>query len=141
MPADLVRRVELDAASLELRRRLGPTAWVVFEELLLTSAGPADACEAEVSVRALAGRLGLAKDTIARALTRLRRAGLVTVSQSRGTTGVFATGTYRLHVPDAITLSDHTTAAMPIASRSSARPRSSRSPRSSGSQLVLAIES
>ena len=32
---DRGRRVVLDAESIDLRRALGPTAWVVFEELLL----------------------------------------------------------------------------------------------------------
>jgi DNA-binding transcriptional ArsR family regulator len=134
------RRIVLDGGSLELRRRLGPTGWMVFEELLLASTGPTDACEAEVSVRALAGRLGLAKDTVARALTRLRRAGLVTLSQSRTTTGVFATGRYRLHVPDSIAVTNHTTTPIAIASRSTARPRTSRATRSDA-QLALAIVS
>jgi len=139
MPTDSVRRIELDAASLELRRQLGPTAWVVFEELLLASTGTAQACEATVSVRALAARLGLAKDTIARALTRLRHAGLVTAAQSRSTTGVFATGHYRLHIPDSITLADHATAPSPITSRPTSRPHSTRPSRSTV-QLSLAIE-
>jgi DNA-binding transcriptional ArsR family regulator len=135
------RRLEIDGGTLELRRRLGPTAWMVFEELLLTSAGPADACEAEVSVRALAARLGLAKDTVARALTRLRRADLVTVSQSRTTTGVFATGRYRLHLPGSITVTDHTTTTPSvIASRAATRTRTARTSRSTV-QLALVIES
>lgn len=142
MHPDTHRSLALDESSLELRRQLGPTAWMVLEELLLASTGPADACDAEVSVRALAARLGLAKDTIARALTRLRHVGLVTALQSRTTTGVFAAGSYRLNVPDAITLSDHSTIPTAIASRSSSLSRTIRSTRSSRStQLALAIES
>lgn len=142
MPTDSVRRIELDESSLELRRQLGPTAWMVFEELLLASAGSVGSCDAEVSVRALAARLGLAKDTIARALKRLRHLGLVTASQSRTTSGVFATGRYRLHVPDSITLTDHSTTPAAIASRSSSLSRTTRSTRSTRStQLALAIES
>lgn len=139
MPTETVRRVVLDASSLELRQRLGPTAWVVFEELLLVSAGPADACEAEVSVRTLATRLGVAKDTIARALTRLRDAELVSVSQSRATSGVFASGSYQLHVPDTVTVSDHTTAPTPAATRSASRRSTTHSSRPT-TQLSLAIE-
>ena len=143
MHPDTDRRLELDSASLELRQQLGPTAWMVLEELLLASTGPADACQAEVSIRALATRLGLAKDTIARALMRLRHVGLVTASQSRATTGVFATGSYRLHVPDSITLTDHSTIPTAIASRSSSQSRTTRAMRSSRptTQLSLAIES
>jgi DNA-binding transcriptional ArsR family regulator len=144
MHPETIRRLELDGGSLELRRRSGPTAWVVFEELLLISTGPADACEATVSVRTLAARLGFAKDTVSRALTALRRAGLVTVSQERTTCGVFATGRYRLHVPDSITVTDHTTTptAIPtaLATRSTTRTRTARRPHPTV-QLALAIES
>jgi DNA-binding transcriptional ArsR family regulator len=117
------RRIALTADSTELRRRLGPTAWVVFEELLLVSTGTGDGRVASVSIRTLAGRLGLAKDTVARALARLRRAGLVTASQSRTDTGAFATGSYILHIPASITLVDHG----PTASTTTPRPRSRRS--------------
>ncbi|MCB0966642.1 MAG: helix-turn-helix domain-containing protein [Ilumatobacter sp.] len=105
------RRITLTGATGELRSRLGPTGWVVFEELLLASTGNRDGCVASVSIRTLAGRLGMAKDTVARALVRLRRAGLVTAHQSRTDSGVFATGSYTLHVPACITVSDHRTAA------------------------------
>jgi DNA-binding transcriptional ArsR family regulator len=108
------RRVVLSASSVELRRRLDPTAWVVFEQLLLESISNGDTCEASVSVRSLATQLGLAKDTVARALIRLRRAGLVDASQSRTATGVYATGTYTLTIPTSITVDDHTTPPPPI---------------------------
>ncbi len=105
------RRITLTGATGELRSRLGPTAWVVFEELLLASTGNRDGCAASVSIRTLAGRLGLAKDTVARALARLRRAGLVTAHQTRAGSGVFATGFYTLHVPTSVTVTDHRPAA------------------------------
>lgn len=117
------RRITLTGATGELRSRLGPSAWVVFEELLLVSTGNRDGRVASVSIRTLAGRLGLAKDTVARALARLRRAGLVTASQSRTGTGVFATGCYVMHVPASITVTDH----RPTASTTPPAPRSRRS--------------
>ncbi len=84
MPAEAsVRSVVVGAASSELRRALGPTSWVVLEELLLRSHGTNDECVACVSVRSLAASLGLATDTAARAIRRLRDAGLVTVRQAR----------------------------------------------------------
>ena len=92
--------VVVGAAAGELRRALGPTSWVVLEELLLCSIGPADAFVAQVSVRALAASLGLAKDTGGRAICRLRYAGLVRVVQQRTVAGIFDTGTYRIAVPD-----------------------------------------
>lgn len=119
------RRLVLTGGSLELRRRLDPAAWMVFEELLLASTGTGDGRVASVSIRALADRLGLAKDTVARALGRLRRAGLVTARQSRTDAGVFATGSYLLSVPASITVTDHTpTASAPA--RSTRRPNTSR---------------
>ena len=119
------RHITIGTHAAELRRRLDPTAWLVFEELLLASTGTGDTCSASLSVRALAGRLGLSKDTIARALTRLRAAELVTGCQSRTDTGVFATGSYQLAVPSSITITDAT----PTAPTSSGRPLRSRSAR------------
>ena len=133
MSGDADRRLVLGTGSIELRRRLGPTAWVVFEELLLASTDTTEGCLACMSVRSLGGRLGLAKDTVARALIRLRRAGLITPAQSRASNGVFATGSYLLVVPVSVS----------IHRASSNKPRSSSqscSPRSTDSQLVLAID-
>jgi DNA-binding transcriptional ArsR family regulator len=104
----LDRRLVVTAGSAELRRRLGSTAWVVFEELLLSSTGDGDGCVASVSVRSLAARLGLSKDTVARALTRLRAAGLVSNCQSRKESGTFATGSYWLTIPTSVAVDDDT---------------------------------
>ena len=124
--------VVVGAAAGELRRALGLTSWVVLEELLLCSTGPADACVAQVSVRALAASLGLAKDTVGRAIRRLRNAGLLTVAQQRTLAGVFDTGTYLIAVPDCITLT---------APARSCRPPLPRVDHRDCSQLSLAIES
>jgi DNA-binding transcriptional ArsR family regulator len=134
MPCDDGRQVVLAPESLELRRQLGPSAWVVFEELLLTSTGPADCRVASVSVRTLASHLGLAKDTVARALIRLRRAGLVTAVQTRGSSGVFGAGSYALTVPDTITFAHHAATAT-----ANATPRSP-SARRPIAQLSLALD-
>jgi DNA-binding transcriptional ArsR family regulator len=107
------RRVVLTTESVELRRRLDPTAWVVLEQLLFESTGSGDVCEASVSVRSLATQLGLSKDTVARALSRLRRAGLVDGFQSRSVTGVYATGRYALTIPTSIMVDDRTPPAPP----------------------------
>ena len=56
-------------AATSIRRSLGPTAWVVLEEL---AASPA-----AMNVRGLADTTGLNKDTVARALGRLIAAGIV----------------------------------------------------------------
>ena len=132
MSPDAGCRLVLAADSGALRRALGPTAWTVFEELLLMSTATSGEREASMSVRSLAARLGLAKDTVGRALTRLRRAGLVTPIQSRTSAGVFAAGSYVLTIPDSITIrASHANA------RSIAR---SRPPRPTLSQLALAID-
>jgi DNA-binding transcriptional ArsR family regulator len=105
---------------------------MVLEELLVRSTGPADPCVAQVSVRALAASLGLAKDTVGRAIRRLRYAGLVTVAQQRTDAGIFDTGTYLIAVPDCITLNAPT--------HSTRLPRA-RVDHRHFSQLSLAIES
>lgn len=127
------RRLVLTVESLELRRRLDPAAWMVLEELLLASTSSPDGCVASVSIRALADQLGLAKDTVARALSRLRRAGLVTARQSRTEAGIFATGSYLLSVPASITVTDHT----PTTSTGSRSPR--RTEASRDQQLALTL--
>ena len=131
-PCITARSVVVGAASSDLRRALGPTSWMVLEELWLRSAGTADECVARVSIRALADALGLAKDTVARAIRRLRDAGLVTVTQRRTNAGVFDTGTYLIALPDSVTL----VASAPTA----AQPRA-RVDRRDSLQLSLAIES
>ena len=124
--------VVVAGAASELRRALGPTSWIVLEELLLHSTGPADACVARVSVRALAASLGLAKDTAGRAIRRLRDTGLVTVAQQRTDGGIFDTGTYLIAVPDCITLT---------APARSCRPPRARFDHRHFSQLSFALES
>src|SRR4051794_28036828 len=99
------RRLLIAADVADTRRRLGPTAWSVFEELLITSDGEAGRCVSTASVRSLGERTGLAKGTVARALLRLRHAGLVAHHQSR-TAGTFAPGSYELTIPDGITVED-----------------------------------
>ncbi len=66
--------VRIGAEAAALRRRLEPVAWFVLEELVLAS-NPTGGIEK--GVRALAGALSLNKDTVARAIVRLRAEGLV----------------------------------------------------------------
>ena len=149
--ADLTRRtVVLGPASHELRRHVGPAAWVVLEEMLQRSTSDGDQIVAQVSIRALASSLGLAKDTVARALRRLRELRAIEAMQSRASSGVFDAGSYRITVP-AVCLSlvcppqppVLSSAARPSSSRpSSSRPSSSRpsSARRSFGQLSLLSE-
>ena len=88
------RTLLLGSSSIALRRMLGPTAWIVLEEIALRSTVVGERRVARVSIRTIAGSLGIAKDTAARAVRRLRAAGVVTGVQQRTAAGVFDTGVY-----------------------------------------------
>jgi DNA-binding transcriptional MocR family regulator len=118
-----------------LRRRLGPTAWVVLEQLLASSTGPTGHCRACVSVRSLAADLAMSKDTVARALARLRSTGTVIPEQRRSAEGTFAAGSYVIAVPDGIALDD-----AERTPTNSPTPRD-RASRRNGSQLALVLDS
>ena len=101
MAAEPIRRsVVLGPAAHELRRYVGPTGWAVLEEMVERSTVDGDRLIAQVSIRALASSLGLAKDTVARAVRRLRGIGLIDAEQRRTTVGSFDAGSYRLTVPE-----------------------------------------
>lgn len=68
---------------LATRPRLGPVPWFVLEELLRLAPGRGGLVE--TSVRELAANLSLNKDTVARALVRLRAEGIV-IAQRQGHT-------------------------------------------------------
>lgn len=100
MAAEPSRRpVVVRPAAAHLRRALGAGSWVLLEELLARATGDADLSLATASIRDLAASLGVAKDTISRAVNRLRDHGLLTIEQSRAGDGVFASTTYRVSVP------------------------------------------
>lgn len=150
MPADPIRRtIELGPAAHELRRHVGPTAWVVLEEMLQRSTGDDGHVVAGVSIRSLASSLGLAKDTVNRAVGRLRDLGVIEAVQARARSGVFDAGSYRLVVP-AVCLSPagpsqpsaFSPAARPSCAAAPSAPRSSPSPsaRRSSGQLSLLPE-
>jgi DNA-binding transcriptional MocR family regulator len=93
------RTIVLGPRAHELRAYVGSTAWSVLEEMMQRSAGDGDHVVAQVSVRSLASSLGLAKDTVNRAVRRLRDLGVIHAEQRRSDSGVFQTGSYRLDVP------------------------------------------
>ena len=72
VPAELI-----DDAVADLRRTLGPTAWFVLEELLWRADTASGQLRVRVPTRVLAAALGLNKDTVTRALGRLRTAGVL----------------------------------------------------------------
>lgn len=86
------------------------------------------------AIRSLASSLGLAKDTVARAVRRLSDLGVIEAVQVRASSGVFEAGSYRLAVPASFVSVAYPSQppATPSSSRSSAR-------RSSG-QLSLLSE-
>ena len=100
MHADPTRRpVVLGPGAHELRAYVGSTAWAVLEQMMQRSSGDGDHVVAQVSIRSLAMSLGLARDTVARAVRRLRDLGVIEAVQARASSGVFEAGSYRLDVP------------------------------------------
>jgi len=98
--ADPTRRtIVLGPRAHELRAHVGWTAWAVLEEMMQRSTGDGEHVVAQVSIRSLASSLGLAKDTVARAVRRLRDLGVIRAEQHRSDSGVFQTGSYRIDVP------------------------------------------
>jgi hypothetical protein len=69
--------IALGPGAVGMARRLGPTAWTVLTALALDAEATGGAVAVRASVRSLAAELGLNKDTVARALARLRHACLV----------------------------------------------------------------
>lgn len=93
------RTVVLGPRAHELRAYVGSTAWSVLEEIMQRSSGDGDHVVAQASIRSLASSLGFAKDTVARAVRRLRDLGVIVAVQARSSSGVFEAGSYRLAVP------------------------------------------
>jgi DNA-binding transcriptional ArsR family regulator len=93
--------VVVGAAAEVVRRSVGPTAWCVLEVLVTSpSTGDGGARIVRSSVRELATRIGVSKNTAQRALVTLRRAGLVRLGQQRDVGGRFGDSSYRLSIPD-----------------------------------------
>jgi len=80
-----------------VRRRLGPTAWTVLEDLAL-DAHPdgAGGLWARTSARLIAGHLDIEPGTVANALRRLRADGVVTLGRESGPAGRFGPSVYRI---------------------------------------------
>jgi hypothetical protein len=130
-------RIDSDAS--ELRRLLGPVPWFILEELLL---GPGenrgDSLVAHSSARSLAAAASLNKDTVARALTALGRAGLVVGQQQPNDGGRFGRGGYRVEgVPGVRRIADPSTASAELASKSARPLRTRTQPTDEPIQLAL----
>ena len=130
------RSLVLGSMADETRRSLGPLAWAALEALV-TDAQPRDgAAVVDTSVRQLAARLGVAKNTAHRALVALRDAGFLESQQSRSTSGQFTSGAYRLAVAPSI-LRVVAEAAAPSAAPRPVRRRAPRRAQSPSRQLSL----
>jgi DNA-binding IclR family transcriptional regulator len=87
------------SAGAVLRRRLGPTAWVVLEAAVALARDSDGELVFGASARSLALEVGLSKNTVARALNSLRECGLLTFTQTRGNDGEFEAGRYVIALP------------------------------------------
>lgn len=95
MPRDLV----LTPTCREVRADIGPVAWVVLEELVMSAEDGLRAVEVATTVRDLATVIGLSKDTIASGLRRLIQHGLVTREDQRDRrSGCFGNSVYRVNL-------------------------------------------
>lgn len=93
--------VVLTEACRSVRADVGPVAWVVLEELVLTTEDGTyprgGTVEVVTTVRDLAAAVGLSKDTVAAALRRLTKQGSVTRVNQRDTrSGCFGSSIYRV---------------------------------------------
>lgn len=100
-----------------LVRELGPTGWAILEVLRAHSRTVDGAAVVEVSIRSPAVEVGLSKNTVQRAVHRLRALGLIEARQARTASGTFAAGHYVL------TSSDATVNPSPVSPASAARVR------------------
>lgn len=89
----------LGPAAPTMRRAVGSIAWCVLEHLAETAEQRARNTVSYETVRSTAGALGLANDTVARALRRLADAGLITYVPGRAVDGRFASSHYQLTFP------------------------------------------
>lgn len=96
--ADGDSRLLLGPAASDVRRQVGPTAWVVLEEIALEAApDAAGRLVARTSTRQLATRLEMTPGTIGRALAKLTTCGLVRREDQRDVrTGRFGEVVYVL---------------------------------------------
>ena len=90
--------LSLTTAARGLRRKLGPTAWTVLEELLLDATN-GEPMVVETHVRRIADGVGISKDSAARAVRRLIAHGVVSRSSGRDPgSGCFGRSAYALHL-------------------------------------------
>jgi hypothetical protein len=129
----------IDSNAAELRRLLGPVPWFILEELLLGAGEDrGDAVVAHASARSLAAAVSLNKDTVARALAALDRAGAVVAQQQPNGGGKFGRGRYRVvRVPGVRRIADTSMASSEPASTTTRPLRTRAQPTREPTQLAL----
>ena len=118
------------------RRQLGPPAWAALEDLALAAHHTEHGWVAPVGVRDIASRVGVTKDTAARAVAVLGAAGLVVLQRVPARDGQWRSG-YRLQLPDGLELRarpNHPDTAPPNANDSCPDRQDSRRPTSRDSR-------
>jgi len=80
----------------QARQRYGPTAWAVLEEMLQRGVPDGGFVLLTASHRCMAGWVGLSKDTVGRAVQRLRRHEVVTIETASADAGT--PSRYRVHL-------------------------------------------
>jgi len=99
--------VVIAAASRLTKQAVGVTAWVVLEDVVLDATLDAEGqAVAVTSVRRIAAHLGVSKNTVQRALTRLLAAGLLTYeTEHEPNRGAITRSRYRLALDTGLAVS------------------------------------
>ena len=119
--------VDSGSACLALRRRLGATAWFALEELVVgAEVVGKGSLRVRVSTRELASSLDLNKDTVTRALAKLRTYGVITVVARGGATGATV---FAVNVPAGLVIEERVVDVDRTARRAVRRRTSERSQR------------
>lgn len=107
------RHLRINPGVRALKRELGPLAWAVLEDVAFDATDEAGRMVAATSSRRVAENLGVTPGTAARALRRLRSAGLVAYARLDGAAGRFGLGVYVLTPPPGVEVLGATETAIP----------------------------
>ena len=121
-PSDHTEPLTLGPAASSMRRDVGPIAWSVLECVAAAGIERAGGTVSFTSVRGVADELGLAKDTVARALRRLADEQLVDYVPARAHDGRFGPSHYRLTIPPDVFLREAAARSAPAPHPGLSRP-------------------
>ena len=91
--------ITLGSSAPELRRELGPNAWVVLEDLVTRAQPTKGHVTVDASTASIVKSVGLGRDGVRAALRRLAKAGVIVTSSARDGHGRFASSVVELHLP------------------------------------------